>query len=389
MPIWYRLLILSGPNADAATLAQKPAMPTGASAEKPCLDAATTNEHADKSLDTLMMKLRSAVLIFAATGTLAARPFTDVSGKTIEAEYVSLVDGVVTVSKGGQAFKLPLARFSQADQDFIGAQATKSPVPAATGNLQLNGKELTRGGATNVVEAPLSEETLKKTRKNKEITGIKIALALPANFDPALPQKFLWVSAPINNEAERNAGNLAAMRTYSATAIAEGWAVVAVDGNLGNPRKEDNIAADADLPIQQQAVAMLSAAWPGFAKSTFACAGFSGGSKASFYRVGQLATAGLRVSGLFLGGCNQNMTEDARKETKVHGGELRKIRLFVSNGNSDKIATVEAGNAVGTSADKDFGEVRIETYEGGHSLSHEHLKAALAWFLEPAKTPGK
>lgn len=339
------------------------------------------------------MKFRSAALIFAFTGTLAARPFTDTGGKTIEAEYVSLVDGTVTVSRGGQAFKLPLARFSKADQEFIEAEAAKTPgqaaAPVANGKVQFNGKEITRNGAINIVEAPLSEDTLKKTRKNKDITGIKIGIALPADFDPAVPQKILWISAPINNDAERGAGNLAAIRTYSGTAIAEGWAVIAVDCNLGNPRREDNIAAEADLPVHHQAVAMLSAAWPGFAKSTFACAGFSGGSKASFYRVGQLATAGLHVTGLFLGGCNQDLTEDAKKETKVHGGDLRKIKVFVSNGKNDKIATVDAGKSVGTGADKDFGEVRIETFDGGHSLSREHLKMALAWFLEAGKTSGK
>lgn len=332
------------------------------------------------------MKYRSFALIFTLTGTLAARPFTDVSGKVIEAEFVSLVGETVTISKQGHPFKLPLARFSAADQEYITEQSATAPAQTPTGAVQLNGKEITRNGAVNIVEAPLTGETLKKTRKSKDITGIKIAITLPANFDPAVPQKYLWVSAPINNEGERTAGNIAAIRAYSGTATADGWAVIAVDCNLGNPRREDNEAAATDLPIQHQAVAMLSAAWPGFSKSTFACAGFSGGAKASFYRVGQLATAELNVVGLFLGGCNQNMTEDAQKETRVSGGDLRKTKVFVSNGNNDTIATVDAGNSVGTSADKNFGEVRIETYNGGHSLSQEHLKTALAWFLETGKT---
>ena len=340
------------------------------------------------------MKSKFAALMIVLIGSLAARSFTDVSGKSIEAEFVSLDDGVVTISKSGKPFKLPLARFSVEDQEFIEAQAAKPAdekpsTPAATGKLELNGKELTAGGAVNIVEAPLTEETLKKTRKSKDITAIKIGIVLPSGFDPAVPQKILWVSAPINNEKERTNGNLAAIQGYSGTAIAEGWAVIAVDCNLGNPRREDNEAADTDMPIQLQAVAMLSAAWPGFSKSTFACAGFSGGSKASFYRVGQLATADLNVAGLFLGGCNQNMTEDAKKETKVRGGDLRKVNVFVSNGKSDTIATVSAGKTVGDSADKDFGDVRIETYDGGHSLSQEHLKTALNWFLEADSKKGK
>ena len=329
-------------------------------------------------------------LLFALTGTLAARPFTDVSGKIIEAEFVSLVGGTVTISKDGHPFKLPLARFSKADQDFIAAQAAaETPVRPATGKLELNGQEITRTGAVNIVEAPLTEETLKKTRKYKDIIGIKLGIALPANFDPAVPSKFLWVSSPINSDGDRRAGNIPSIGTYVGTAIAQGWAVIAVDCNLGNPRREDNVAADADLPIQHQAMAMLSAAWPGFSKSTFACAGYSGGSKASFYRVGQLATANLHVSGLFLGGCNEDLTEDAKKETNVRGGDLRQVKVFVSNGKTDEIATVAAGKAVGTSADKAFGEVRIETFDGGHSISQEHLKTALDWFSEAAKPNGK
>jgi predicted esterase len=300
---------------------------------------------------------------------------------------------MVTISKNGNPFTLPLARFSKADQDFIAEQAAKipaaAPVPTTPGKLELAGEELKIDGSVNLIEAPLTEETLKKTRKRKDMTGIKIGIVLPPAFDPTVPQKILWISAAINNDGERKAGNVSAIRAYAGTAVAEGWVVIAADCNLGNPRGEDNLIADEDTAIQHQAVAMLSSAWQGFTKSSFACAGFSGGSKASFFRVGQLATANLNVCGLFLGGCNENKTEDAKSETKVNGGALRKVKVFVSNGASDKIATVEAGQTVGSGADKDFGEVRIETYEGGHSLSRDQLKTALAWFTEPGKTKGK
>ena len=105
--------------------------------------------------------------------------------------------------------------------------------------------------------------------------------------------------------------------------------------------------------------------------------------------MGKLATAHLRVSGLFPGGCNENKTEDAKKETTVRSGDLRQIKLFVSNGKTDDIATVAADKAVGESADKEFGAVRIETFEGGHTISQEQLKSALAWSAEPGKPSGK
>ena len=64
-------------------------------------------------------------------------------------------------------------------------------------------------------------------------------------------------------------------------------------------------------------------------------------------------------------------------------------QLFVSNGKTDHIATVAAGKAVGESANKEFGAVRIETFEGGHTISQEQLKSALAWSAEPGKPSGK
>lgn len=336
------------------------------------------------------MLLRSAAFLIALAGTLSARSFTDASGKTIEAEFVSLAGETVTISRDGKPFTLPLSRFSKADQDFIREQATAKPVtPAATGKLMLAGKELKKGGDLNVVEAPLTEDTLKKTRKNKEVKTIKLGVVLPANFDPAAPQKVLWISAAINNDAERTAGNISAVNGYSGTATANGWVVVAVDTNLGNPRQQDHLPADFDMAVQQQGAAMLSAAWPGFAKSQFACAGFSGGSKSSFYRLGHLSSAGLNVVGLFLGGCNQNLTGGAKEETKVRGGDLKKVRVFVSSGKTDDIATVQDCESVAAGVEKDFGKVKLEVFDGGHSLSQEHLKAALAWFAQAEDAKGK
>lgn len=339
------------------------------------------------------MLLRSAVIALLLTGSLSARAFTDSSGKTIEAEFVSLAGETVTISRGGKPFTLPLSRFSKADQDYIREQATAKPAvpatPAAAGKLQLAGKELRKGGDLNVVEAPLTEDTLKKTRKNKEVQAIKLGIVLPTDFDPTAPLKVLWISAAINSDAERTAGNISAINGYSGTAIANGWVVVAVDTNQGNPRQQDHLPADFDMAVQQQAATMLSAAWPGFAKSRFACAGFSGGSKSSFYRLGHLSTAGLNVVGLFLGGCNQNLTAAAKEETKVRGGDLKKVKVFVSSGKTDDIATVQMCESVAASSEKDFDEVRTEIFEGGHSLSQDHLKTALTWFGEAGDSKGK
>lgn len=327
-------------------------------------------------------------------GTVAARPFADVNGKIIEAEFVKLEGGNVTITKDGKAFVVPLQRLSKPDQAFVMEESSKPSAapsaPAAGGTFELAGTRIQADGKMQVVEAPLTEETLKKCRKEKEFKSLKIAIALPKTFDPAVPQKFLWISAAINSDLERQGGNLRAFPVYTGTALAAGWGVVAVDCNTGNPRGMDNSGnSDADVAVHRQAVEMLSAAWPIFRQSVFACAGFSGGAKTSFHRVAQLATFDLDVVGLFLGGCNEDMTEPAKAETGVSSSALRKVKVWVSNGTVDKIASVDQGKKVGESADKSFGEVRIETYDGNHSLSREQLASALEWFLVPGKAPRK
>lgn len=118
--------------------------------------------------------------------------------------------------------------------------------------------------------------------------------------------------------------------------------------------------------------------WPDFKTWDFACCGFSGGSKASFYRVGDLLASELKVVGLFLGGCNQDMTEGARAEARFRKGDTRKIRVFISTGKADTIATVAHGEALEASIKSgSWGEVRLEINDGAHSLNQEEFTKAL------------
>jgi hypothetical protein len=58
------------------------------------------------------MNYTFSALLFVLTGTLATRSFTDSGGKTIEAEFVSLADGTVTISKNGQGMPLRIRLYS-------------------------------------------------------------------------------------------------------------------------------------------------------------------------------------------------------------------------------------------------------------------------------------
>lgn len=236
-----------------------------------------------------------------------------------------------------------------------------------------------------MVEAPLTDKALNKFHHRKpKPAKLKLAVQIPAAFDPSKPQRVLWVNAPINNAEERTAGNIRALGGYAKTALDAGWVVVAADTDLGNPRPEDNVKADdGDQAVTQQAVDTLAAAWPQMKTWQFASAGFSGGAKASFFRTGQLLAANLNVIGLFLGGCNQDMTDAAREETNFPKSKLRKVKVFISNGKADNVSKVPMAEGVKKSVERNFGKVELALYEGGHGLNQAELRKALDWFLLP------
>lgn len=318
---------------------------------------------------------------------LSARTWTDTTGRAIEADFVRADATSVTLLFKGKETRLPLDRLSESDRKWIvdnQSTAGGGTAPAAApGEFSLAGTQVKAGGPVVTVLAPLTEKTLKEFKGTKP-TKLKLAVKLPAGFDPAKPQHVLWVSAAINSDKERVAGNCAAIGGYANTATEAGWVVIAADTDAGNPRREDNQDGDhGDEAVHRQAVETLAATWPGVKTWQFACAGFSGGAKATFYRVGQLLAAELNVTGMFLGGCNENRTEGARAETHFPKSKLRKVRVFVSNGKADTIATPDQAKAVADAVDGDFGDVKFELYEGGHGLNPGELKKALAWFAEP------
>jgi len=198
----------------------------------------------------------------------------------------------------------------------------------------------------------------------------------------------MWVSAPINSEEERKRGNIAAIDGYAGAATQAGWVVIAADTDQGNPRLEDNQNSEGgDLAVHKQAVEALAKAWPASKSWKYACCGFSGGAKATFFRGGDLLACELDVVGLFVGGCNQDMTANARAETGFRKSGLKKVRVFISNGKSDNISTVDHATKVKESVESEgYGEVRLELYDGGHSLNREEFGKAMTWFKEvPAK----
>ena len=335
------------------------------------------------------MLLMSVSLVTIAS----ARTWTDDQGRKVDAEIVRVEGDEVVLKSKGREINVPTSKLSEKDQQFIKQwvenQENEKPANAPvvqSGALELCGKALKSDGSMNIVEEALSKKVIKAfSRSSNEPSMLKIGIALPKGFDPAKPQRVLWVSAAINNDEERRNGNIGMIGAYTQTALSSGWVVVAADTDQGNPRGEDDQRSNgADLAIQTAAINALSTAWPNFIHWEFACAGFSGGAKASFYRVGDLLVSDLNVVGLFLTGCNQNMTDDAREETDYSKSDIRKIKVFISNGRNDPVSTVEhAENLKQSIKASRYGEIRLEWNDGGHSINEDALREALAWFAMP------
>lgn len=323
---------------------------------------------------------------------LSARTWTNNQGRSIEAEMVRIEGETVIVKRNGADVPIKIETLSAADKEFLEQwkKGTADQLPAkpnapgaAAGALTLYGKTITRDGKMNLVESPLPEpETkrhAKKEGKETVLTGVdttlKLAVAVPADFDPAKPQKVFIVVTAVNSEAEKANGNIGVFEMYCASCIEAGWVCIAVDSNVGDP--------NTFLP-QQQAFTLLGKEWPGIKSSIFAVGGFSGGAKGCWAPVAWLVKNKYQVAGVFMGGCNQDYSEIFRKEVSAPAGGYRPIRAYMSTGKDDKTASPAAAELVIKSLKSNgIRNVRHELHDGGHSFYTPHFAEALRWFAEP------
>ena len=77
------------------------------------------------------------------------------------------------------------------------------------------------------------------------------------------------------------------------------------------------------------------------------------------------------------------MASYAMKRISPNKETFRKIPIFISNGESDRIADTTKTKALLKALRRSgFSNVRLETYPGRHSLNQDHVPVALEWFLE-------
>lgn len=320
-------------------------------------------------------RLLSPLIALSLLLPLGARTWTDRDGRAMEAEIVAADDLQVTVNKGGKEFKIPLERLSDDDREYVeewlGEQEDKGGDPGggAPGGLSFDGKPLVTGGKTNLFEFDYSPDQLKGVQKLKsKDTGYKIAFALPADFDPAKPQKVFVVSTAVNNAQQGLAGNVGMMGFFGKQCAANGWVCLAYDTNLGRQNHDADMMAAFDK---------INAEWPQAKTWTFAVGGFSGGGKACFYPCAYLLKNDYRVAGAFLAGCNEDRSGDGQAMYRVPKGAYKDLKVFLGN----PVSKADYAEPVAASLKKNgISNVRAEVHQGKNSLDYGQFEVALKWF---------
>ena len=224
--------------------------------------------------------------------------------------------------------------------------------------------------------APLSAKARYEVAKNgRSVQSAKGALAVPDGFDP----KQIWPVLVISTSSGGSA--IAAMRAFTNVALSEGWVVLAADSPI---RSADVDHQDWNWAMLSSVLDYLHRTWTESKRWPFACAGFSGGAKRSIYVAASLVKE-HRVIGTFLGGCNEDRSWDAIRLYRP-GEAFKTVPVFLSCGTSDQIASPEQQTAVKQSLERGgFKNVRLVTYDGGHSLDNAHVRLALKWFAPAYK----
>ena len=231
-------------------------------------------------------------------------------------------------------------------------------------------------GATVRVSVPLSalEKSYVAEGGNAVPPYTVATLAVPRGFDP----KRTWPVLVVYSSSDHQYPSwYDLMVIYRATALAEGWVLLAGDGPTPPPRL-DSSGWRAGHTLA--ALDALSRSFPNSNKWPIVCAGQSGGAKRATYLAPLLAAAGHRVAGIFLEGINEERLTDGYLHFKP-GSNFLRTPIFLSSGRSDPIATLQQQTDVEHAIRKTgFDHIRHETFPGGHVVLRSQLQEALRWF---------
>jgi hypothetical protein len=247
-------------------------------------------------------------------------------------------------------------------------------------NLTFAGVPLTPG-VTARADVPLSDlEKSYVSEGGNAVPSHSVAvLAVPRGFDP----KKSWPVLVPFASSDHLFPNSHDLMFYRATALAEGWIVLAGDGPTPAPRLD---SSGWRMGHTLAALDALHRSFPGSKKWPLACAGQSGGAKRASYLAPLFAVAGYHVIGIFLEGINEEKITEGYRRFKP-GSSFLLTPIFLSSGEQDKIATPNQQSAVAKSIRQTgFKNVRHKTFPGGHWILPAHVQEALRWFRKGSQS---
>ena len=223
---------------------------------------------------------------------------------------------------------------------------------------------------------PLTREAkIALAAKNQVVDFAKVAIAVPSNFDPEVPNPILL----INGTSDGDGSSIRIMPIFTNVALRSGWIVIAADGPFGKP--------PVDNPAWRWALVSslldhIHKTWPRSRRWPIAAAGVSGGGKWAGVMGAILANKGYNLTGVFMGAVNQDLASESAKLYEP-AKRYKATPIYLSGGTEDKIATPQHHSEVRDSLlENGFTTVRLESFKGGHALSESELRRALTWFLE-------
>ncbi len=339
--------------------------------------------------------LTRAALVAVASCLSAQQPeqrtWTDVSGRTIQAEFLSADAEKVVVRMNGNEFGIPLARLSSQDVAWVKSRSipsapVTSPALDAGSPMRVGGAEV-KANQRIEFEIPVPETIRKRGDQlttgfeeyaDADMTKALVGLFVPPAFDPAKTWPVMIVSVTNSGRDKgRDPSSVKSMGGYLDAAREHGWVVLAADcPGYKTPGSPFNRSA-----LVEAALEALGAQWPTSKDWPLATGGFSGGAKYSGWIAGWMCERGRRVVGIFMGGCNEDTATSAIKTLKPDKKIFTAAKVFLSTGKADNIAGPEDTAKVMDSLKSSGFEVQESIHQGGHTLDRAHVAEAMKWFM--------
>jgi hypothetical protein len=232
-------------------------------------------------------------------------------------------------------------------------------------------------GEKAVLPVPLTRQE-QRWIKSSGLSGYETgeaAIALPEEFDRTQTYPILVTCVT----GDRYLSNIEEMDKYWPQAVDKGWVVVT---GWADPHPERDTKGYRRA-VTVAALRKLAELVPESRQWPVAVGGFSGGAKTSAITAAYLQQEGYRITGLFMGGCNEDLATTALKRISPDRNAFLQVPVFLSTGTEDRISTIDQSQAVMESMRKTgFDTLRLETYDGPHRLHKAHVPVALDWFMQ-------